>query len=218
MDPNEARRDYELRGGPEIDVCIATKNKDELDLEKMNLGILPIRKIIVSDLPGRARARTDLIKRVRTKWFLFIDNDIIINEDWWLKIKPFIDSDPVMAKIGCEPRKIGAVHGFGFPKSRIMKYARLALLKIRGTQNQRGFTSNSLILTKSVKGITLSDECRFEDIQLQNFVKSKGYEWIFVEDAHFMHMKPSLTVLKEAWGDFNRLRKEQGFIQAVMKI
>lgn len=218
MDPNEARRDYDLHSGPEIDVCIATKNKDELDLEKMNLGILPIRKILVSDLPGRARARTALMNQVKTRWFLFIDDDIRINEDWWLKIKPFIDGDPVMAKLGCEPRKIGAVHGFGFPKSIVLKSIRLLILAIRGTKHQRGFTSNSLFLTKAVKGVKLNDENRFEDVQLQEFIISKGYEWIFIKNAHCMHMKPSLTVLKEAWGDFNRFRKERGIWKAVMKI
>jgi glycosyltransferase involved in cell wall biosynthesis len=200
-----------------IDVCIITKDKKELDTEKMNLSILPINNILISDLPGRARARTDLIKKVKTPYFIFLDDDVRINEDWWNKIRQYIDGDPEMAKLGCEARRIGAVQGFGFPKSKIMKYMRLFLLKIRGKKYQRGFTSNTLIRTEAVKGVKLNDENRFEDIQLQEHILSKGYEWIFI-NAYCMHMKPSIVVLKEAWHDFNRLRKEKGSWKAVMRI
>lgn len=194
-----------------IDVCIPTKNKDILDLKRMNLDILPINKIIVSDVKGLANARNDLMYQVTTEWFAFIDDDVKINEDWWDKIKSHIENHP-------EPKKLGAVNGFGLSKSWILKFIRFMLLKIRGDSKQRAFTSNTVIRTKAVEDIVLKRKGRLEDLELQERIKKKGYTWEFCQDARCVHMKSSWVVFKEALGDFRVLCRERGFWKAIRTI
>jgi len=207
-----------------IDVCIPTKDKKTLDIIKMNILILPINKIIVSDAKGLANARNELMSKVKTDWFLFIDDDISIDKRWWDKMQPYlVDSlvadiaDMEMLRLGCEPRKIGAVNGFGYPNSKILKFIRKTMMFLRGSKYQRGFTSNTLIRTEAIKGINLNTIGRLEDLELQNKIKDKGYRWEFC-DAECVHLKSPSLVMKEAYNDFKRLVKENGLFKAFMQI
>lgn len=204
-----------------IDICIPTKDKKTLDIEKMNIKILPINKIIISDAKGLANARNELMSKVKTDWFLFIDDDIRIDERWWDNIQSYmIDgliADTEMLNLGCEPRKIGAVNGFGYPDSIILKFIRKTMMFLRGSKYQRGFTSNTLIRREAIKGIKLNTIGRLEDLELQNKIKDKGYRWGFC-NAECVHLKSPSLVMKEAYNDFKRLVKENGLFKAFMQI
>jgi len=112
--------------------------------------------------------------------------------------------------------KIGAVGGFGLPDSLALIILRHLFL-LRGFKYQRGFTSNTLIRKKAIKGIMLKREDRFEDLELQEKIRANGYEWKFCL-AYCRHTKKSGKVLKEAWHDFLEIKKEKGFIKALMSI
>lgn len=190
-----------------LDVCIPIKDKSKFDAEKMNLKILPINRIILSDKKGLANARNDLISQVETDWFLFIDDDVTITQEWWNAIKDYKQWND-----------LGAVNGFALPSSKILQFIRFALLKIRGDTQQRAFTSNTLIRLEAVKDITLITIGRLEDLELQTKLKENGYTWEFCKQAICVHNKSSWIVMKEAWGDFKILVKERGLIGALKTI
>ena len=199
-----------------FDICIPTKDKSKLDLKRMNIDIIPYNNILISDAKGLSNARNELMSQVTTEWFLFLDDDIQINQKWWDKIKRYVKDEDMLER-GCEPRRIGAVNGFGFSKSLFLKLLRYFLLITRGYDNQRGFTSNTLLRKKAVNGIVLTRQGRLEDVELQDKIKSKGYEWLFCH-AYCTHLKESRTVWEEAVNDFKTIIKEEGLIQAIRKI
>ncbi len=190
-----------------ITVCVPIKDRSSLNIEKMNLGILGEYVLLINDIPGRANARNALMRQVMTEWFLFIDDDIEINSDWWKKIRKNMNNE-----------RAGAISGLGYTRSWILRFARKALLAIRGAEMQRGFTSNTLIRTAAINDITLERAGRLEDIELQEKVSEKGYEWILCQDAECRHLKLARTVLREAWGDFKELLLEKGLVDALRRI
>lgn len=190
-----------------FDICIPTKDRNKLNLDKMNVDIIEYNKIHTSEVKGLANARNELMSKVETEWFLFIDDDIEINKKWWGIISEYTKNP-----------KVGAVSGLGCPNSFILKIIRKTLLKIRGNKLQRGFTSNTLIRKKAVEGIILKREGRLEDMELQEKVRANGYLWILDSKAECRHLKSSRTVLKEAFGDFKTLVRENGLKGALLKI
>ena len=193
-----------------IDICIPSLNKNnkayciEKAVYLRSIGI-PVNNILVSSKKGLAKARNDLMNKATTEWFLFLDDDIVLNKKWWDKIKKHIESD-----------KIGAVNGFGLTDNLIMTTIRHLFL-LRGLKHQRGFTSNTLIRKMAVKEIVLTREGRLEDLELQEKIRAKGYEWKFCL-AYCRHTKKAGKVLKEAWHDFLEIKKEKGMFKAIMSI
>jgi glycosyltransferase involved in cell wall biosynthesis len=191
-----------------IDVCIPSLMKKEECLKKnrylKSIGI-PVNDILVSSKKGLSEARNDLMNRAKTEWFLFLDDDIVVNKKWWKKISSCTSND-----------KIGAVNGFGLSKSFILIFLRHLLL-LRGLKYQRGFTSNTLIRKKAVQGIKLTSRGRLEDLELQNKIKAKGYQWKFCF-AYCWHTKNPGKIFREALGDFRKIRKEKGLLKAILSI
>ena len=193
-----------------IDVCIPTLIKKdgtyykEMASDLESIGI-PVNNILVSSKKGRAGARTDLMSRVATEWFLFLDDDIVLNNKWWEKISKHMNND-----------RVGSVCGFGLPDSLILIILRHFFL-LRGLKHQRGFTSNTLIRKKAIEGIMLKREDRFEDFELQEKIRANGYEWEFCL-AYCRHTKKPSKVFVEALRDFIKIKKEKGLIKALMSI
>ena len=193
-----------------IDVCIPSLIEDKKTYSVKTSAYLkligiPVNNILISSKKGRARARTDLMRMVSTEWFLFLDDDIVLNNKWWKKISKHMNND-----------RVGAVCGFGLPDSLVLIILRHLLL-LRGFKYQRGFTSNTLIRKKAIEGITLKREDRFEDLELQEKIRANGYEWKFCL-AYCRHTKKSGKVFVEALRDFIKIKKEKGIIKAIMSI
>jgi len=192
------------------DVCIPSlKNPNEFEdcILAIKQSIPGANIIIDTTKGGRANSRTSLLKKVKTEYFFFIDDDIIVNSEWFDKVMKKIKSDD----------KIGAVAGFGFTKDWILRTIRRMLLLIRGTSEQRGFTSNTVIRKSAIKGIELTDNNRFEDFEFQKKVIDNGYRWETAK-AYCIHTKSTIEVIKDAWHDFKILVKEHGLIMAFRKI
>lgn len=194
----------EIQSEFKIDVCIPSLSKKEKDFYYLK-EFIPINNIFVSNLKGLANARNDLIRKATTEWFLFLDDDIILNKKWWEKIKKFRLSN-----------KTGALNGFALPKSFLLIILR-HILFLRGLKSQRGFTSNTLIRKKAAAGAELKQEGRLEDMELQNKIKANGYEWRFCF-AYCRHTKNPSKIFKEAINDFNKIRKEKGLLKALFSI
>ena len=193
--------------GSIIDVCIPTRDKTKVPAEVIKaIKNLPIMTtILYSEVTGLGPARNDLMRRVTTPFFIFIDDDVIVNNEWFHKVVEKIDD------------KTGAVCGFGLPESFLVGSLRKAVMTIRGDKQQRGFTSNTVIRAESVKGVELKSMGRLEDMELQRAIEANGYEWRFAK-AYCAHLKSSRQVMREAWGDFKTLVQREGFIKALMRL
>jgi glycosyltransferase involved in cell wall biosynthesis len=212
-----------------FDVCIPTLNSGKT-LEaclKAIKEVIPVNKIIIADgystdntieiakkfgceifqtNRSLGEVREILIKRVKTKWFFFIDADIVVNKKWFYTL------------IINKNEKLGAVQGFGLPKGLISFLRKLLLfIKVKFGLKQRGFTSNTLVRKEAVSGIKLPKRKRLEDIYLQEEVEKRGYEWRFVL-AFCEHLKTEKQVVKEALRDFWKLVGEKGLMRALFYI
>jgi len=212
-----------------FDVCIPTLNSGKT-LEsclKSIKEVIPVNKIIIADgystdntieIAKRygceifqtnrslGEVREMLIKKVKTKWFFFIDADIVVNKKWFY------------ALIINKNENLGVVQGFGLPKGPISFLRKLLLfIKVKFGLKQRGFTSNTLVRKEAVSGIKLPKRKRLEDIYLQEEVEKRGYEWKFVL-AFCEHLKTEKQVVKEALRDLWKLAKEKGFMRALFYI
>jgi len=212
-----------------FDVCIPTLNSGKT-LEACLKAIketIPVNRIIIADgystdntidiakkygceifqtKKSLGEVREMLIKRVKTRWFFFIDADIVINKRWFY------------ALVKERNENVGAIHGFGLPKGPISFFRKLLLfLKVKMGLKQRGFTSNTLIRKEAVVGIKLPKQKRLEDIYLQEEVEKRGYEWKFVL-VFCDHLKAQRRVLKEALRDLINLAIERGLIRALLSI
>jgi len=212
-----------------FDVCIPTLNSGKT-LEaclKAIKEIIPVNRIIIADgystdntidiakkygceifqtKKSLGEVREMLIKRVKTRWFFFIDADIVINKKWFYTL------------VKERNEKIGAIHGFGLPKGPISFFRKLLFfIKVKIGLKQRGFTSNTLIRKEAVVGIKLPKQKRLEDICLQEQVEKRGYKWKFVL-VFCDHLKTQKQVVKEALRDLKNLAMERGLVRAFLSI
>jgi glycosyltransferase involved in cell wall biosynthesis len=213
-----------------IDVCIPTLNAGK------TLGVclfaiqsvIPYGKIIIVDgystddtvdiaktygceihyCKGRlGAARNMLMKLAGTKWFAFIDSDVMVNGDWLYKLLTHIDD------------RTGAINGFGLPNNFLLSNFRKVMLftKLELGIKQRGFTSNTLVRKEAVRGIKLPDVKRTEDILLQQEVEKRNWEWKMIP-VWCTHMKTGMQIIKEAKGDFFEIAKREGFFKALTRL
>lgn len=206
-----------------LDVCIPTLNSERtlpICLEAIK-ETLPYNRIIICDgfssdktveiaekfgceiyfSKGKlGEVRNKLIKLAETEWFAFIDSDVVINKKWFNLLISSIDE------------KTGAINGFALPQNTFLTFARKSVLSLKLSLGlpQRGFTSNTLIRKSAAKGIKLPNLSRCEDIFLQRKIEERGWKWKFAK-AFCIHLKPSLTIIKEAIKDLTSLYKSDKF-------
>ena len=197
-----------------IDVCIATlKGRKEVEpvIKSLRDSGVQINKIILSKAKTRALARTELISKATTEWFIMIDDDIIVNSNWYHGL--------TIACFECED-DVATISGLGLSDSQILNAIRYFLIWLRGTNKQRLFTSNTLIRKSAVKGIKLDvpNETHNEDFQLQQEINKRGYKCIALPNAVCFHTKPGKKVWADAFSDFKRITRQEGLITAIRKI
>ena len=80
-------RDVKLK----IDVCIPTKLKDiPQAVREAIVREIPYSRIILERAYPLSKARMLLIKKAKTKWFLFVDDDIILGKDWFKRVSRYM--------------------------------------------------------------------------------------------------------------------------------
>ena len=182
-----------------FDICVPMKEKRPIDFD------IPYNRILISTAPSIPEARNELMKKVKTDWFWFIDDDIEVNMKWYNKIIKHIDNE-----------KIGAIGGYGLTKNIFINFIRFLLVRVRGTKDQKGFTSNTLIRRKAVKDIKLTQPYN-EDLELKQKIEKKGYIWLQT-NAKCLHKKPAKKVIKDSWKYFKKIVREEGLWKAIMRI
>jgi glycosyltransferase involved in cell wall biosynthesis len=191
-----------------VDVVLLTKNSERV-LEKCLESVyqnVPVRKLIavdgysndrtldilsqfndeyhnvkvVYDEGTRATARQRGIRQVRTEWFMFVDSDVVLCENWYQKAISHMD------------KNVGAVWGIEV-WSTIQNQAALKmfLLVTRKIFELRGGTHDTLIRTDLVKDIEIPENLHvFEDAYIKNWVNKKGYRMIACYIPYCVHYRP----------------------------
>lgn len=210
----------------QVDVVLLTKNSEHL-LSKCLTSIyenVPVNNLIVIDgfstdrtLPvldrfnkkhrnirlvqtkgSRAKARTEGIRQVTTEWFLFVDSDVVLCTDWFKKAKVDLSSG------------VGAVWGLNFdviPNVRDKRILTLQSILARECFYLRGGTHDTLILTKSVKGINIPEHLHtYEDAYIMQHIQDEGYKTAVGSQIYCLHYKSPTS-----WN------VKKGFSQAIME-
>lgn len=170
-----------------IDVVVATKNELPDWWVKKNLSRVPTNKLIIERSKPLAIARMRAIQKVTTEWFVFIDDDALLGENWWPMIKKHIAED------------VGAIEGrsYNVYDNPCINKALNDVKKTQGTiklrRGERGTTICTLLRRDVVQDWKPSrkDLSAFEDYELTQHVLKKGYSWLSV-DSDAWHLRKTL--------------------------
>lgn len=191
-----------------VDVVLLTKNS-ERTLEKCLTSIyrnVPLRKLIVvdgystdktldilrafdekykniviiQDNGTRSTARQKGIEAVETEWFMFVDSDVELCENWFKKAVNYMKKD------------VGAVWGIevwsSIQNSMTLKFFLVITRKIFEI---RGGTHDTLIRREAIKNIKIPNYLHvFEDAYILQWIKNNGYKVIACYSPHCIHYRP----------------------------
>ena len=131
--------------------------------------------IIIRTSALRGKAREIGIKNVETGIFAFIDDDVILLDDWFANaFKYFRDS------------RVGLIWGRNIDVCSRTILGRLPVL------TPTPFMGNTLIRTAAVKDIEIPADMHIqEDWFIGNYVRRKGYKVVHAKDVYCIHMGPA---------------------------
>jgi len=158
---------------------------------------IPVHCVLTSSVIGPARARQELIERVDTDWFAFVDDDVKLRPDWWSTVTGMIEPD------------VGGVEGlwsYLAGDKRVEDYtramARLARLLRQDSWRDRidrAFTGDTLVRTEAVKNIHVPNMPVWEDEYIRRWVEKNGFRWlrtshVVCDHLRTYNLKPSYNV------------------------
>jgi glycosyltransferase involved in cell wall biosynthesis len=135
--------------------------------------------IFVQDKGTRASARQKAINMVESDWFMFVDSDVILSQNWFAKAEKLIKDD------------IGAIWGIEIwsvlRKAKILRLFERATLKIF---EKRGGTHDLLIRRKAIESMKLPYQLHnYEDAYIKSWVCGQGYRVIGVYEPYCLHFR-----------------------------
>ncbi len=138
---------------------------------------------IVMDKGNRATARQKGIECVSTEWFMFVDSDVVLCNDWYKKAQKYIQAN------------VGAVWGTEvWSTIKNAKTLSLFLIVTRKIFEVRGGTHDTLIRTKLIKDIKIPRRLHvFEDTYIKDWITAKGYRFVACYDPFCIHYRPSVV-------------------------
>jgi glycosyltransferase involved in cell wall biosynthesis len=136
--------------------------------------------VLIKDGGTRGSARSKGIREVQTEWFLFVDSDVTLCDNWYSKAKKFVGDD------------VGAVWGTevwaGLRNSTVLK---LFLMVTRRIFEMRGGTHDLLVRYEAVKDIDIPRDLHvFEDALIKEWIARKGYKVVPTYDPFCIHYRP----------------------------
>jgi glycosyltransferase involved in cell wall biosynthesis len=151
-------------------------------------GFPDLDPLIYFDRRGnRATARQIGIGLVESELFFFIDDDVVLVDDWLVKMKAYFDDT-----------NIGAVWGGAFPIGKRLRYYK-SMAKLYGKDisqivlsngRVRGLTHDTMIKTDLIKDIQIPKELHvMEDHYIREHLESKGKRWEVTLNPHCYHFK-----------------------------
>jgi len=135
---------------------------------------------VIMDRGTRATARQKGIEAVSAEWFMFVDSDVVLCVDWYLKAQQYIKPD------------VGAVWGIEvWSTLSNPKAIRLFLTTTRRIFEVRGGTHDTLIRTSLVKDIKIPPSLHvFEDAYIKDWIASKGFRVVACYSPFCIHYRP----------------------------
>jgi len=180
-----------------VDVLVPTLKGLSSEFVEHLRNRIPVHCVLTSSAIGPARARQELIGRVDTDWFAFVDDDVKLRPDWWSTVAGMIGPD------------VGGVEGlwsYLAGDKRVDDYAR-AMARLSTLLHQeswrdridRAFTGDTLVRTKAIKNIRIPDIPVWEDEYIRRWVEKNGYRWLRTPNVVCDHLrtynlKPSYNV------------------------
>jgi glycosyltransferase involved in cell wall biosynthesis len=139
--------------------------------------------VVIEDNGTRGSARLKGIRLVETRWFLFVDSDVTLCDEWYRKATSFVSPD------------VGAVWGIeiwdGIQDSAVLK---LFLKITKRIFELRGGTHDLLVRHEAVKDIDIPQNLHvFEDAFITEWIADKGYKLIATYDPYCIHFRPPVV-------------------------
>jgi glycosyltransferase involved in cell wall biosynthesis len=137
--------------------------------------------IFVQDKGTRGAARQEAMNRVKSDWFMFVDSDVVLSENWFVKAEKLIKDD------------IGAIWGIEIwsvlRKMKILNLFERVTLKIF---EKRGGTHDLLVRRKAIEDIQVPNHLHtYEDAYIKSWICKKGYKVIGVYEPYCIHFRPN---------------------------
>lgn len=168
--------------------------------------------IFVSTHALRGKAREIGIKLVKTKWFAFIDSDVILYSNWFKEVSSYIDNG-----VGL----IGSILPYKILRQKEHQDYEIAIQSFRkySLKTRKGTTSNLLLRTKLVKDIYIPDfiNSSEERIIISHFLK-KGYKQIHINKVLCKHYKKHDFIDFKTVGAYYRLFKRRNIYNLLFNI
>lgn len=139
--------------------------------------------LVVEDAGTRGSARLKGIRLVETKWFLFVDSDVVLCDDWFRKATVYVNKD------------VGAVWGIEIWDGLQNSAALTPFLKItRRIFELRGGTHDLLVRHEAVEDIEIPGTLHvFEDAFIAEWITKKGFKVIAMYDPYCIHFRPNMV-------------------------
>jgi glycosyltransferase involved in cell wall biosynthesis len=154
---------------------------------------------VIQDGGTRGTARQIAIEKVKTDWFMFVDSDVILCQDWFAKAEKIIKNN------------VGAVWGIEIWS--VLRNTRLLKLFERITMKifeKRGGTHDLLVRSAAVKDIRIPFYLNtYEDSYIKSWICGKGYVVIAAYDPYCIHYRPA-----SAW----TIKQSIGFVASDLRL
>lgn len=137
--------------------------------------------LVLQDKGNRATARQKGIDQVKTEWFMFVDSDAVLCQNWFKKAEKHLD------------HKVGAIWGIEvWSTIQNPEILKMFLWITRKIFDLRGGTHDILIRTDLVKDIEIPRALHvFEDAYIKDWITQKGYKLIACYDPYCIHYRPA---------------------------
>ena len=195
--PDSLNRKEESRVPTKVDVLVPSLKGLTNEFVEHVRSRIPVHCILTSPVIGPARARQELMERVDTNWFAFVDDDVRLRPNWWSTMIGMVGPD------------VGGVEGlwsYLAGDKRVDDYTR-AMARLSGFLRQeswrdridRAFTGDTLVRTEAVRNIHVPNIPVWEDEYIRRWVEKNGFKWL--RTAHVVcdhlrtyNLKPSYNV------------------------
>jgi glycosyltransferase involved in cell wall biosynthesis len=137
--------------------------------------------ILVQDKGTRGAARQKAMSMVKTDWFMFVDSDVVLSENWFAEAEKHIKDD------------VGGIWGIEIwsvlRRTKILKLFERFTLKIF---DKRGGTHDLLVRRKAVEDIQVPYQLHtYEDAYIKSWICKKGYKVVAVYEPYCFHFRPN---------------------------
>lgn len=139
--------------------------------------------ILFTDSGTRGKARQRAIEAVQTKWFMFVDSDVILCNGWFKKARRFMKPD------------VGAIWGIEvwsvLKNLTVLRLFERITMKIFG---KRGGTHDLLVRRRALEDINIPSNLHvYEDAYIKSWICRKGYKVVSAYEPYCIHYRPTIV-------------------------